>query len=73
MEKVISLNKVTDVKDFISATQKCVGEVTVSSLDGHYRVDGKSILGLFSLDLSAPVNVYIEDEKEGEQIFKRFN
>ena len=73
MEKIILLNKASDVKEFIAETQKCVGEVAVSSLDGRYRVDGKSILGVFSLDLASYVCVYVEKEDEAEKIFEKFS
>lgn len=49
----IKLNSVNDVKDFIEISSKCIADVGVSS--GIYNVDGKSIMGVFSLDLSKPV------------------
>lgn len=51
----ISLNKITDIRDFVNMASKCKNDVVVKS--GHFAVDGKSIMGLFSLDLSKPVRV----------------
>lgn len=70
--KEISLNWTADVKAFVEAAQGCVGEVKVSSADGKYSVDGKSLLGIFSLDLSKPVMVSVEKEDEAKKIFKKF-
>ena len=54
MDKIV-LNNINDVKDFVNLMSKCSGEVSVYS--ERYIVDGKSIMGLFSLDLTKPVSV----------------
>ena len=33
-------------------------------VQGRYRIDAKSIVGIFSLDLSKPVELYIEKESD---------
>ena len=53
----ISLEKAQNVKEFVSITQECACEIVLKS--GKYVVDAKSILGIFSLDLSKPVTVEI--------------
>ncbi len=53
----ISLEKAQWVKEFVSVTQECAYEILLKS--GKYVVDAKSILGIFSLDLSSPVTVEI--------------
>jgi hypothetical protein len=58
----ISLNKVNDVKEFVSISLNLCGEITLSS--GRYCVDGKSILGIFSLDLSAPLELICENDQD---------
>lgn len=58
----ISLEKVDKVKDFVAVSQSCVADVTLSS--GKYYVDGKSILGIFSLDLSKPIELICDDERD---------
>ena len=46
----INLNNISDVQDFVGICQKIDGDVLVSS--GRYTVNGKSLLGLFSLNLT---------------------
>ena len=57
----INLSKYNDVKDFIQFAQNSEAEIILKS--GKYIIDGKSILGVFSLDLSQPLIVESEDEK----------
>ena len=61
MEKVIrrkiKLNLITDIQDFTRTSQCIAGPVRVFSEDESYCVDGKSLLGLMSLNLSKPVTV----------------
>ena len=57
---LIDLQDVSKVKDFVALAQKYTAEITLSS--GKYCVDGKSILGIFSLDLSKPVELKCDDE-----------
>lgn len=52
---IILLDKITDVRDFVNLTLKCRDDVVVKS--GHYAVSAKSIMGLFSLDLTKPLEV----------------
>lgn len=51
----ILIDKIVDVAEFVQLVTKCPSEVVVSS--GNYRVNGKSLLGLYSLDLSKEVMV----------------
>ena len=48
----ISLEMAQKVKEFVAITQDCPYEILLKS--GKYVVDAKSILGIFSLDLSSP-------------------
>ena len=54
---VISLEMAQRVKEFVNITQACDFEILLKS--GKYVVDAKSILGIFSLDLSQPLTVEI--------------
>lgn len=55
-EKVcVLLNKVTDIGEFVSLVSKCDDDVTIGS--GRFAVNAKSIMGLYSLDLTKPLNV----------------
>ena len=51
----ILLNTVTDVKEFVSLVSGCTYEIGLVS--GRYSVNAKSIMGVFSLDLSKPVTL----------------
>lgn len=51
----VALDKITDIKDFVNLISKCRDDVTISS--GKFTVDAKSIMGLFSLDLTKPLKV----------------
>ena len=51
----VLLDKITDIKDFVSLASKCRDDVVVKS--GHYAVSAKSIMALFSLDLTKPLKV----------------
>ena len=53
----ISLQMASQVKTFVSIVQKYSYEIDLRS--DRYVVDAKSILGIFSLDLSKPINVEI--------------
>lgn len=57
----ISLEMAQRVKEFVNITQNFTYEILLKS--GKYVVDAKSILGIFSLDLSQPiiVEVYSDD------------
>lgn len=66
----INLSDIQKVKDFVAKTQRVAGDVTLQC--GRYVVDGKSILGIFSLDLTKPITLLCQDEKDYE-IFEEFN
>ncbi len=57
-EVQILLKSIDDVKDFVQTITMFDGEFEL--LSGKYIVDAKSILGLFSVDLSKPVTLRIE-------------
>lgn len=57
---LIDLGNISRVKDFVALAQNYTAEITLSS--EKYCVDGKSILGIFSLDLSKPVELKCSDE-----------
>ena len=68
----ISLQMAQKVKEFVAITQDCPYEILLKS--GKYVVDAKSILGIFSLDLSQPltVEVYADDCDELLKELKKF-
>lgn len=56
----ISLKSINDVKDFVNIVNKYDFDVDLSS--GRYIVDAKSIMGIFSLDLSKPIKVEVQND-----------
>ena len=56
----ISLQMASQVKTFVSIVQKYAYEIDLRS--ERYVVDAKSILGIFSLDLSRPISVEIHSQ-----------
>lgn len=65
----ISLSSIDDVKQFIQTITMFDGNFELIS--GKYIVDAKSILGVFSIDLSKPVVLRIDVEKtKMEEVLK---
>lgn len=62
----VKLGTVNDVKHFVDAAEKYPHAIKVRA--NEYVVSGKSIMGMFSLDLSNPVAVELSDEN-GAQAF----
>ncbi len=53
----IVLSSINDVKNFVNIVNKYDFDVDLTS--GRYVVDAKSIMGIFSLDLSKPIKVEV--------------
>jgi phosphocarrier protein HPr len=56
----IILKSINDVKDFVNFVNKYDFDVDLTS--GRYVVDAKSIMGIFSLDLSKPIKVDVHTD-----------
>lgn len=67
-EIIIKLNSINDVKDFVNEAVSCPCEIFLVS--GRYIIDGKSIMGVFSLDLSKSIKVEVNGEGAEEFIAK---
>ena len=61
----ISLNSIDKVKNFVNDLTKLNTDFDLVS--GRYVVDAKSIMGIFSLDLSKPIDLNIQAD-EGEEL-----
>lgn len=57
-----NLNSIDKAKDFANLASLMSCEIDVCS--DRYVVDGKSVLGLFSINLSAPVEVIVHGTPE---------
>ena len=58
----ISLNSIDKVKSFVNELTKF--DYDFDLVSGRYVIDAKSIMGIFSLDLSKPIdlNIHVEDD-----------
>ena len=60
----ISLNSIDKVKKFVNTIARYDNDFDLVS--GRYVIDAKSIMGIFSLDLSKPIDLNIH--AEGEEV-----
>ncbi len=58
LEVKLNLTTIDKVKGFVNILTKFNGQFDLVS--GRYIVDAKSIMGIFSLDLSAPITLQVE-------------
>ena len=58
----ISLNSIDKVKSFVNDITKF--DYDFDLVSGRYVIDAKSIMGIFSLDLSKPIDLNIHSETE---------
>ena len=67
---VIRLNTIEKVKNFVSRVSTF--ECDVDIMYGRYVIDGKSMMGIFSLNLMNPITVMIlsNDEEELKRFFE---
>ena len=56
----ISLNSIDKVKAFVNEISKF--DCDFDLVSGRYVIDAKSIMGIFSLDLSKPINLNVHAE-----------
>ena len=62
----ISLNSFDKVKSFVNEITKYDNDFDLVS--GRYVIDAKSIMGIFSLDLSKPIDLNIHAENDVDSI-----
>ena len=56
----MTLASINDVKDFVNLVSRYDFDVDLTS--GRYFVDAKSIMGIFSLNLSKPIKIEIHSD-----------
>ncbi len=61
IKAMVKLTSIDDVKDFVKKANDVPYDVDLSL--GKYTVDAKSIMGIFSLDLSREIEVTIHSDK----------
>ena len=64
----ISLNSIDKVKSFVNDLAKF--DVDFDLVSGRYVIDAKSIMGIFSLDLSKPIELAIHTETGLDEIME---
>lgn len=69
MQVKIMLSTIVDVRDFVNAVVAFDGDVDLAS--GRYVVDGKSIMGIFSLDLLNPIEMTIHGEGNADALLAK--
>lgn len=60
----VMLNSIDKVKRFVNVTSKVEGDVFLRS--GRYIIDAKSIMGIFSIDLTKPLEMGFEKCSDDE-------
>ena len=62
----ISLNSIDKVKAFVNEVTKFDSDFDLVS--GRYVIDAKPIMGIFSLDLSKPIDLNIHNDAQADTI-----
>lgn len=62
----ISLNSIEKVKSFVNTITKFDNDFDLVS--GRYVIDAKSIMGIFSLDLSKPIDLNVHADSNLSEI-----
>ena len=69
MNIIVNLNDVETAKRFVDDMRKI--ECDVDLVKGHYIIDAKSIMGVFSISLDQPVTARIHsDDEETIKLFE---
>ena len=73
--KKINIREANKVKEFVDDISRVEVPADLSNAGRRYVVDAKSILGIFSLDISQPMMLTIYDEENSadkyEKIFEK--
>ena len=64
----ISLNSIDKVKSFVNEITKF--DYDFDLVSGRYVIDAKSIMGIFSLELSKPIALNIHAEEDSDVILQ---
>lgn len=65
----LSLDSIEKVKNFVNEINKFNSEFDLVS--GRYTIDAKSIMGIFSLDISKPIELNIHDDKDVASVMEK--
>jgi phosphotransferase system HPr-like phosphotransfer protein len=66
---MISLNSIDKVKSFVNDISRF--DYDFDLVSGRYVIDAKSIMGIFSLDLSKPIELNIHAEEGADEVIEK--
>lgn len=68
---IILLNSIDKVKKFVNITSSFSGEIDI--IEGRHIINGKSIMGIFSLNLSREliINIMSSTQEETDEFLKQ--
>lgn len=66
IKAIVNLNSIDKVKKFNKLA--CDTRLEVDLVSGRYTIDAKSIMGIFSLDLSKPIELNVHTNSEEDEI-----
>ena len=69
-EKMIRLNEAKDVREFVSAAEKCDFDINV--ICRHVFIDGKSFLGMLGLLMNDLKVSYAGDDQKFDSIVQKY-
>ena len=64
----VALSSINDVKNFVNIVSKY--DFDIDLISDRYVVDAKSIMGIFSLDLSKPIDLNIHAEDDAAEVME---
>jgi phosphotransferase system HPr-like phosphotransfer protein len=67
----ILLSSIEAVKKFVTLTNSYPFQIVLTS--DKYKIDAKSIMGVFSLDLSKPVTLEVENGEAAEEFILKLD
>ncbi len=67
----VTLNSIDKVKTFVNLVSRYDSDFDLVS--GRYVIDAKSIMGIFSLDLSKPIELNIHDDSVVDEVKNALN
>ncbi len=67
----VTLNSIDKVKTFVNLVSRYDSDFDLVS--GRYVIDAKSIMGIFSLDLSKPIELNIHDQSIVDEVKSALN
>ena len=64
----VKLEKIKDIEHFVNIAKKY--DFDVDFVSGKYTVNGKSVMGILSLDLTKPIEVHIHSDNAEKFVYE---